>query len=90
MEKHSRAVSEMYSRFKGREARPPEKYIGRSVNLYGDKLEAVGYSHKQFTDEPLLTADASQNVARSAPEPFDVAFKGRETYRYAGINDLMG
>jgi len=89
MEKYSKAVSEMYSQFKQREAHPMEKYIGRLVNFYGDKLEVVGYSHKQFTDEPLLIVDASQNVGWSALEPFDVIFKDCEKYRYASINDLI-
>ena len=79
----------MYSQFKRREAHPLEKYIGRSVDLYGDKLEVVGYSHKQFTDEPLLIVDASQTVGWPVPEPFDVIFKDCETYRYASVTDLM-
>lgn len=37
MEKYSKAVSEMYSQFKKREAHPMEEYIGRLVNYYGEK-----------------------------------------------------
>lgn len=60
MEKYSKAVSEMYSQFEKREAHQMGKYIGRLVNFYGDKLEVVGYSHKQLTDEPSLIVDAPQ------------------------------
>lgn len=42
MEKYSRAVSEMYSRFERRKAYPMAKYIGRLVNFYGERLEVVG------------------------------------------------
>lgn len=87
----------MYSQFGRKEARPAEKrevhpmerYIGRSVDLYGDRLEVVGYSREQFTGEPLLIVDASQTVGWPAPEPCDVIFKECERYRYASIDDLM-
>ena len=49
----------MYPQFEKREAHQMGKYIGRLVNFYGDKLEVVGYSHKQLMDEPLLIIDAS-------------------------------
>ena len=43
MEKYSRAVSEMYSQFKQREAHPTEKYIGRLAKLSdGEEVEIVG------------------------------------------------
>lgn len=97
MEKYLRAVSGMYSQFKRKEARPTEKrevhpmekYIGRLVDLYGNKLEVVGYSREQFTGEPLLIVDASQIVGWSAPEPCDVIFKDCGAYRYASIDDLI-
>lgn len=89
MEKYSKAVSEMYSPFEKREAHQMGKYIGRLVNFYANKLEVVGYSHKQLTDRPLLIVDASQIGGWSAPEPSDVIFKDCETYWYAGINDLI-
>lgn len=44
MEKYSKAVSEMYSQFKQREAHPAEKYVGRYVQFKGQKLEVIGYS----------------------------------------------
>lgn len=90
MEKYSNAVGEMYSQFNQREVHPLEKYMGRLANFYGNKLEVVGYSHGQSTDEPLLIADASKTDGRPASElkPSDVIFKDCETYRYVGINDL--
>lgn len=88
MEKYLSAVSEMYSQFKRRKARPFEKYIGRSVNFYGDKLEVVGYSHKQLTDKPLLIADASRTGGWSVLEPSDVVFKDCESYWYVSADDL--
>ena len=78
-------------KFEKREAHPMAKYIGRLVNFYGAKLEVVGYSHKQLTDEPLLIVDASRvgGWDWSALEPSDVIFKDCETYWYADINDLI-
>lgn len=35
MEKYSKAVSEMYSQFKQKEAHPMEKYIGKHVAYWG-------------------------------------------------------
>lgn len=89
MEKYSRAVSEMYSQFKQREAYPMEKYIGRLAYFYGGKSEVVGYSRNELADEPLLIVDASQNGGWSALEPFDVVFKECERYWYVSISDLI-
>lgn len=89
MEKHSKAVSEMYSQFKQRKAHPLEKYIGRLVNSYGKRLEVVGYSRNELTGGPLLIVDASQIGGWSAPEPSDVILKECEAYWYAGISDLI-
>ena len=86
---YSKAVSEMYSQFEKREAHPMEKYIGRLVNFYGDKLEVVGYKRNQLTGEPLLIVDASQTGGWSALGPSDVIFKDCEAYWYVGINDLI-
>lgn len=68
-----------------------EKYIERLANFYGNKLEVVGYSHKQLTDEPLLIVDASKTDGWPASElkPSDVIFKDCETYWYIDINDLI-
>lgn len=89
MEKYSKAVSEMYSQFKQKEAHPMEKYIGRLVNFYGKRLEVVGYNRNELTGEPLLIVDASQSGGWSALEPSDVIFKECESYWYASINDLI-
>ena len=89
MEKYSKAVREMYSRFKQREAHPLEKYIGRLANHYGEKLEVVGYSSNELADEPLLIVGASQTGGWTSLEPFDVVFKNCESYHYVAIKDLI-
>lgn len=89
MEKYSKAVSDMYSQFKQREAHPMEKYIGRLANCYGEKMEVVGYSCNGLADEPLLIVDGSKNGGWSALESFDVVFKECEKYWYVSIGDLM-
>lgn len=89
MEKYSKAVREMYSQFKKREAHPMEKYIGRTANCFGEKVEVVGYSDNELAGEPLLIVDASQSGGWSALEPFDFVFKECESYWYVSIGDLM-
>ena len=91
MEKYSKAVSEMYSQFKQREAHPMEKYIGRLANYEGEQLEVVGYSHNDLADEPLLIVDASQTEGWSASElnPFGVVFKNCEKYCYVYTDNLI-
>lgn len=89
MEKYSKAVSEMYSQFKQREAHPLEKYIGRLAGYGGEKFEVVGYSFNDLTYKPLLIVDASQTGGWTNLEPGDVVFKECEGYYYVGINDLI-
>ncbi len=89
MEKYSKAVSEMYSQFKPRKAHPMEKYIGRLVNYYGEKMEVVGYNHSELAGKDLLIVDASQTDGWSALEPFDVVFKECERYWYVSVNELI-
>ena len=89
MEKYSKAVSEMYSQFKKREAHPMEKYIGRLVNFYGKRLEVVGYRRNELADVPVLIVEALPFGGWSALEPSDVIFKECESYWYASINDLI-
>ena len=91
MEKYSKAVSEMYSQFKQKEAHPMEKYIGRLANYEGEQLEVVGYSHNDLADEPLLILDASQTDGWPASElkPFDVVLKNCEKYYYVYTNNLI-
>ena len=89
MEKYSKAVSEMYSQFKKREAHPLEKYIGRLAKYGGAKLEIVGYRRDKLAGKPMLIADASQAGGWPALEPFDVVFKECEGYLYVSISDLI-
>lgn len=58
MEKYSKAVSEMYSQFKQNEAHPMEKYVGRLVSLFGEKVKVVGHRDNEYT-YPLIV-DASK------------------------------
>lgn len=76
-------------KFEKREAHPMAKYIGRLVNFYGKKLEVVGYSRNELTDEPLLIVEALPFGGWSVLEPSDVVFKECESYWYAGIKDLI-
>ena len=89
MEKYSKAVSEMYSQFKQREAHQMGNYIGRLVRFSGEKVEVVGYSCNELADEPLLIIDASQVGGWTALEPFDVVFKECERYWYVSVDDLI-
>lgn len=91
MEKYSKAVREMYSQFKKKEAHPMEKYVGQLVSFSGKKVEVVGYGHNKSVDEPLLIIDASQARGwdRSVLGPFDVVFKECEKYWYVDINGLI-
>ena len=89
MEKYSKAVNEMYSQFKQREAHPLEKYVGRLANCYGEKMEVVGYSYNDLAGGPLLIVDASQTEGWLALEPFDVVFKECKSYWYVSIGDLI-
>lgn len=88
MEKYSKAVSEMYSQFRKKEAHPLERYIGRFVSYCGRRLEVVGYSYNNLTREPQLIMDASRIGGWSAL-PSGVIFKECEYYWYANINDLI-
>lgn len=89
MEKYSKAVREMYSQFKQREAHPMEKYIGRLVNYYGEKMEVVGYTCNELAGEPLLIVDNPRSGGWTDLDPDDVIFKECESYWYASINDLI-
>lgn len=78
-------------KFEKREAHPMEKYIGRLVNFYGEKLEVVGYSYNELADVPLLIVEALPfgGWRREMLDPTDVIFKKCESYWYASINDLI-
>lgn len=88
MENYSKAVREMYSQFKKKEAHPMEKYIGRHVRCGGKILEVVGY--RCDTDNlGMLIVDASQSKGWTALGSFDTIIKRCERYWYAGINNLI-
>lgn len=89
MEKYSKAVREMYSQFKKREAHPLKKYIGRLARCCGEKLEVVGY-HSDI-DIATLIVDASKIKTRlwDYMDEEDVIFKECESYGYVSIDNLI-
>lgn len=89
MEKYSKAVRGKYPQFKRKEAHPMERYIGRLVNYYGEKMEVVGYSHNALAGMDLLIVDGSQSGGWSELGPDDFVSRNCEAYYYAGIDDLM-
>lgn len=89
MEKYSRSVGEMCSQIRQRKGHPMEKYIGRLVNYYGEKMEVVGYSYNEWAGKYMLIVDASQSGGWSELGPTDFVFKDCEFYYYASIDDLI-
>ena len=89
MEKYSKAVREMYSQFKKKEALPMEKYIGRYALHLGVAREIVGYAlgHDGLY---YLIIDASQIGGWTILGPDDVICKECEGYWYVRISDLVG
>ena len=88
MEKYSKAVSEMYSQFKQREAHPMKKYVGQLVKYRGVVLEVVGYSTDPIW-RGLLIADASSFDGWCDLDEDDVVFKRCEAYIYVNIINLI-
>ena len=88
MEKYLKAVSEMYSQFKKKEAHPMEKFICKHVVYLGGEAEVVGYITWPDGSYSLII-DSSQNEGWTKLEPYDVVFKKCESYWYASINDLI-
>ena len=89
MEKYSKAVSEMYSQFKHREAHPMEKYIGKLARCgWGEVLEVVGYCRRSDGSYALIV-DFSESGGWTNLEPNDVIFKECESYWYASVNNLI-
>ena len=85
---YSKAVSEMYSQFKQREAHPLEKYIGRLVNHRGRKVEVVGYA--EWSDGlRCLLVDASEDEGWGYLSDEDVVFKKCKGYLYVSTNALI-
>lgn len=89
MEKYSKAVSEMYSQFKQKEAHPMEKYVGRLVSLCGEKAEVVGYRDNEYTYPLIVDASKVEGWYGEFLDSQDVVFKKCERYWYASINDLI-
>lgn len=91
MEKYSKAVREMYSQFKKREAHPMEKYIGRLANYQGEKVEVVGYSHNELAGKDFLIIDASklEGWYWELLDPQDVVAKKCKRYWYVSVGDLI-
>lgn len=88
MEKYLKAVREMYSQFKKKEAHPMEKYIGRYARCNGKISEIVGY--RCDTDNlGMLIVDASQSEGWTTLGFNDVIIKRCEGYWYASINSLI-
>lgn len=97
MEKYSKAVSEMYSQFKRKEAHPLEKYVGRYVQVGGQKLEVIGYSKDISWDCGsgsgcfLIVDGASLNgwPWTALENQSDVVFKHCERYYYVDADNLI-
>lgn len=88
MEKYLKAVSEMYSQFKKKEAHPMEKYIGHYARCNGKILEIVGY--RCDTDNlGMLIVDASQSEGWTTLGLYDVIIKRCEGYWYASVSNLI-
>ena len=88
MEKYSKAVSEMYSQFKKKEAHPMEKYIGKHVVYLGEAREVVGYRDEFYGSYCLIVA-GSDVGGWSNLGPYDVVFKKCERYWYVGSFDVI-
>lgn len=87
---YSKAVSEMYSQFKQREANPMEKYIGRLANCRGEKLEVVGYRNGMDDTWALIVDGAKiKGWCWKVLGTRDVVFKDCEYYFYVSIDDLI-
>lgn len=89
MEKYLKAVSEMYSQFKQKEAHPMEKYIGRLADISGEKVEVVGYRDNEYAFPLIVDASKIEGWYWEFLDPQDVVVKKCEKYWYASINDLI-
>lgn len=89
MEKYSKAVSEMYSQFKQKEAHPMEKYVGRFVSIFGEKVEVVGYRDNEDVYPLIVDASKIEGWYEGFLDRQDVVVKKCERYWYASINGLI-
>lgn len=88
MEKYLSAVSEMYSQFKRKEARPMEKYIGRLAHFCGGKSEVVGYRGNEYAFPLIVDASKLGGLYWESLDPQDVVVKKCERYWYVSVDDL--
>ena len=89
MEKYSKAVSEMYSQFKQKEAHPMEKYIGKHVVYWGETREVVGYRDNEYNFPLIVDASKLGGWHWEFLDPQDVVAKKCERYWYVSVNDLI-
>ena len=77
-------------KFEKREAHPMEKYIGRTVRCYGERLEVVGYMCDN-DGIAMLIAGASKMKACywDYLDAEDVIFKRCEAYCYVSVTNLI-
>lgn len=93
MGKCPKAVSEMYSQFKTKEAHPLERYVGRYVQVKDQKLEVIGYSKDLiWSGGGLLIVDGTTlNGWRwtESKNQGNVVFKKCEKYCYVHTGNLI-
>lgn len=89
MEKYSKTVREMYSQFNQREAHPMEKYVGRFVSVFGEKVEVVGYRDNEYAYPLIVDASKIEGWHAELLDQQDVVVKKCERYWYVSINDLI-
>lgn len=89
MEKYLKAVSEMYSQFKKKEAHPMEKYIGRLVYFCGGQSEVVGYNDNEHRFPLIVDASKHGGWHCESLGPHDVVAKKCEKYWYVSVDDLI-
>lgn len=89
MEKYSKAVREMYSQFKKKEAHPMEKYIGRLAYFCGGKSEVVGYRDNEYNFPLIVDASKLEGWYWEFLDPQDVVAKKCERYWYVSVDELI-
>lgn len=89
MEKYLKAVREMYTQFKKKEAHPMEKYIGRLAYFCGGKSEVVGYRDNGRNIALIVDASKLKGWQWEFLDPQDVVFKKCKKYWYVSVDDLI-
>ena len=87
MEKYLKAVREMYSQFKQREAHPLEKYIGRLAKVGCGDLELMGYGCVELSAVVRNYAEL-EVVGYSCKESEDEAFLIIDASQNGGWSEL--